>query len=1191
MKKIDKRWFLFLVLIIVLASGLSFLTLNQQEETEDPNKAQTMSIALVNEDNGFLFNEAMISFGDAFVNSISFDNQHEWYVVSRGVAENGLSNNTYDMMIVIPNDFSEKSLNIYSEAPEQVVLSYRINASENPRIREEAERTASDVLNRFNRQIIDVYFASIVGNLQNAQDNIAEMVDQQAGQTGRYQNVIHTPLSGYTDQFDQLKNQSERSVEQFDIFEQRLISYENQFGEEAQQGEAFLTEMENASEEVTELRSNYISIYQSFQSYIEQVNQEMRASSSSADDQLMSILAENQTMADLLSEREEKNYNNTLVRMDYFDYLLTNAEELENYFELSAEQMETLRAEIDLLLENNNEAFRLEMTEQIEDALDEMTEDNLYLNQLLSAPNQIALDNIDQAVKQLPSRQLDDFVNSGLPNEKEEEIRQVLRVANQYQNEFDRDIPIAGDNQNLLKDELDRLQKNLKNGFEIEDKVHIPENEKDGQVFTLQIPDSLHLSHLIIQLPGSGEGDYTASINENGEVYLPANEEGELTVRVGVRPGAENSFNFFDPIEWSWKLEQEDVENVDEPEEVAQLHAAPSITAGIRTAQTIPVVNTEDNTESDEEIPGEESEPDENREEEIPDENSESDGNREEETENEEANEDDEETEETEENHDNEEENEGSEDENGSNDREEEEDTDQEGESPGEEEEEQEEEIERLYVKNNTIQHKVMTSIHDLNAEMQTLLNTTIYTVNHYQKVQGLLENYFGADIYTLSAGLGNQSLTSLATDESLYHLFNEQDFNNLMKDYFTAQILDDMANQLEAPVQEFNFNMDAYQNGMEEMKLQAEELVEQALQTNNETTALNTDLSETLTDVQAWREESLQLFDEQPELAASAEGEQIAVMNLSSEFRPLLSYSQSLAEQAGTNLDQSNQVYETFEQLNQQAADIEQSGLDLVGNAETLAEDMVSKLTDDESFVENFSEVLANSRIGDRQNETLYDFLSNPVDASNEGTMLSQGNTFTPYFLVLITFVVVLFTAYVISTIHQKYENKSLIDEDGSLIRSNLPITLIIGGVGILEGIVIGIVASYYLPVSQWNMLQLTLLMIFTVLGMLLVSTYLLRQLKMLGMFIMLVILSFYLFFTNALGTGNIGMPELEKFSPMQYFEAFLIQLTEGNASIGLAFFVFMTCIILGSIGNLFVIHRTQREEDDTDESQMEQG
>ena len=42
----------------------------------------------------------------------------------------------------------------------------------------EAENTASAILEDFNKQIIDVYFASIIGKLQGAQDNIGKIIEK-----------------------------------------------------------------------------------------------------------------------------------------------------------------------------------------------------------------------------------------------------------------------------------------------------------------------------------------------------------------------------------------------------------------------------------------------------------------------------------------------------------------------------------------------------------------------------------------------------------------------------------------------------------------------------------------------------------------------------------------------------------------------------------------------------------------------------------------------------------------------------------------------------------------------------------------------------------------------------------------------------------------------------------------------------
>ena len=140
MKNVRWQGIVFLVLIFILTIGLSYIAFNENSIEVD-NKQQKMSIALVNEDEGAVFNDQKIVFGDQFSDSVQKDNNHDWYVVSRGVAESGIDRNVYDMMVTIPNDFSERSLSIHLENPEPVSLHYKVNATGHESVRAEAEKT------------------------------------------------------------------------------------------------------------------------------------------------------------------------------------------------------------------------------------------------------------------------------------------------------------------------------------------------------------------------------------------------------------------------------------------------------------------------------------------------------------------------------------------------------------------------------------------------------------------------------------------------------------------------------------------------------------------------------------------------------------------------------------------------------------------------------------------------------------------------------------------------------------------------------------------------------------------------------------------------------------------------------------------------------------------------------------------
>src|SRR5699024_1946290 len=112
MKKPFIRLILFMVLMLFLTVGLTYMSLNHVTDNKDKEDSKKIDVALVNQNEGTTFNKEELDFGERFVKSLDKNNEQDWYVVSRGVAENGLERGTYDMMIVIPNDFSDRALSM-----------------------------------------------------------------------------------------------------------------------------------------------------------------------------------------------------------------------------------------------------------------------------------------------------------------------------------------------------------------------------------------------------------------------------------------------------------------------------------------------------------------------------------------------------------------------------------------------------------------------------------------------------------------------------------------------------------------------------------------------------------------------------------------------------------------------------------------------------------------------------------------------------------------------------------------------------------------------------------------------------------------------------------------------------------------------------------------------------------------------
>lgn len=85
-----------------------------------------------------------------------------------------------------------------------------------------------------------------------------------------------------------------------------------------------------------------------------------------------------------------------------------------------------------------------------------------------------------------------------------------------------------------IVEQVDDIKKNLEEtGLVLTDEVaDLPEMKKDGQIFTLQIPDAFTLERLTLTLPDGEEKTYK-EVNEDG-IKLPKTDQGSFSVKAEV---------------------------------------------------------------------------------------------------------------------------------------------------------------------------------------------------------------------------------------------------------------------------------------------------------------------------------------------------------------------------------------------------------------------------------------------------------------------------------------------------------------------------------------------------------------------------------------------------------------------------------------------------------------------------------
>jgi type VII secretion EsaA-like protein len=172
----------------------------------------SLNIALVNEDRGIETGGEQVNLGRAYVKQIESDTSAVWRVVSRGVAESGLAQGSYHVLVVIPAEFSEKLLDLEVDDPGPISITYQVNGKGNARVEAVADTRGREIVGQLNGQLVDMYVASILGNLRQAQDNIRLVVDAEAEHVGVLVDEVDPAVRGIGAGLSVLTQGSEGSV-------------------------------------------------------------------------------------------------------------------------------------------------------------------------------------------------------------------------------------------------------------------------------------------------------------------------------------------------------------------------------------------------------------------------------------------------------------------------------------------------------------------------------------------------------------------------------------------------------------------------------------------------------------------------------------------------------------------------------------------------------------------------------------------------------------------------------------------------------------------------------------------------------------------------------------------------------------------------------------------------------------------
>ncbi|MGT2666613.1 type VII secretion protein EsaA [Streptococcus rifensis] len=217
MMKIKGIALLKLVLAVVIFTGLLLflnLQVSQRQKETDVNRQEQeshMNVAIVNEDQGGEFEGNVYNLARNYVKQLEKNTDHNWTVVSRSSAERGLENGTYQLAVFIPNNFTNKLLDINAVAPEKTLIYYKVNASGNATMEKIANQTGDKIVSDLNQQLVDMFMASILGNLYTAQKNVQSVVDNQGKNIATYESSIYNNAINFRNGLPNLMENAQNS--------------------------------------------------------------------------------------------------------------------------------------------------------------------------------------------------------------------------------------------------------------------------------------------------------------------------------------------------------------------------------------------------------------------------------------------------------------------------------------------------------------------------------------------------------------------------------------------------------------------------------------------------------------------------------------------------------------------------------------------------------------------------------------------------------------------------------------------------------------------------------------------------------------------------------------------------------------------------------------------------------------------
>ena len=228
-----------LLLVAVVGLNIAIQDKNETTATSSSGTATRLNVAIVNEDKAVVSGNNTYSLGNSYIKKLEKDDSQNWSVVTRGTADSG----NYQLIVIIPSDFSAKILDLNSLSAEQATISYEVKADGNQQIETEATKVGKDIVSDLNNQLVDMYMASILSNLYTAQQNVQVVANQQSGNIYSYRTNLLGSAVDFENNFPTLLTTANSSLTANEALIQSLSTFSSLYNTLDSSQQSFSTDL------------------------------------------------------------------------------------------------------------------------------------------------------------------------------------------------------------------------------------------------------------------------------------------------------------------------------------------------------------------------------------------------------------------------------------------------------------------------------------------------------------------------------------------------------------------------------------------------------------------------------------------------------------------------------------------------------------------------------------------------------------------------------------------------------------------------------------------------------------------------------------------------------------------------------------------------------------------------------------